>query len=69
MKKVVFAGLLIMMYACSCKKKFCGVITAISTETSPANGAPLYKLYLKSGEVVPMSTRGNYQIGEGYCND
>ncbi|RZL69059.1 MAG: hypothetical protein EOO93_02660 [Pedobacter sp.] len=67
-KSLLFA-LLIMAFATSCKKKFCGVITAISTETSPANGAPIYKFYLESGEVVPSQTRGNYQIGEGYCND
>lgn len=45
------------------------MIMAISTESSPADGEPLYKIYLESGEVVPMKSRGNYQIGEGYCND
>jgi len=68
MRKLLFTAFLIILIA-GCKKKFCGKIMAISTETSPANGAPLYKIYLESGEVVPMKIRGNYQIGEGYCND
>jgi len=68
MRKLIVAAFLVMLFA-GCKKKFCGVIMAISTETSPANGEPLYKIYLESGEVVPMKNRGSYQIGQGYCND
>jgi len=41
----------------------------ISSETSTVDGEPLYKIYLESGEVVQMRSRGNYQVGEGYCND
>ncbi|WP_148042790.1 hypothetical protein [Pedobacter jejuensis] len=69
MRKLLFIACVSVLMFSSCKKKFCGVIMAISTESSPADGEPLYKIYLESGEVVPMKSRGNYQIGEGYCND
>gem|GEM_PF-1369425 len=69
MKKVLLTLFVAVICFSSCKKKFCGVITAISSETSPVDGQPLYKLYLESGEVVPTKSRGNHQVGEAYCND
>lgn len=69
MRTILYLMVLGAVALSGCKKKFCGKISMISTETSPANGQPLYKLYLESGEVVAMKSRGSYQVGEGYCND
>ncbi|WP_316830486.1 hypothetical protein [Pedobacter aquatilis] len=69
MRKFLCISWIILLGLSGCKKKICGVITAISTEASPADGRPMYKIYLESGEVVPVRSRGNYQVGEGYCND
>lgn len=69
MKKKLFALVFCCILASGCKKKICGVISAISTEASPADGQPVYKVYLETGEVVPMKSKGNYQVGEAYCND
>ena len=69
MKKVLIILLFFGIFCTGCKKKFCGVISAISTEVSPADGQPLYKVYLKSGEVVPMKSRADLQVGQSYCND
>lgn len=69
MKQRYFAMLLLVMLITGCKKKFCGVISVISTEVSPADGQPLYKVYLESGEIVPMKSRGGLEVGQPYCND
>jgi len=69
MKQLTITLILVSIVFCGCKKKFCGKISMISSETSTVDGEPLYKIYLESGEVVQMRSRGNYQVGEGYCND
>jgi len=69
MNKLLIILLFFVIITTGCKKKFCGVISAISTEVSPADGQPLYKVYLESGEIVPMKSRGGLQVGQSYCND
>ncbi|MDN3587563.1 hypothetical protein QWY86_12850 [Pedobacter aquatilis] len=69
MNRLLIFLMLFVMMSTGCKKKFCGVISAISTEVSPADGQPLYKVYLESGEIVPMKSRGGLQVGQSYCND
>lgn len=69
MKRILIALVFCSILASGCKKKICGVISAISIEASPADGQPLYKVYLESGEVVPMRSKGGYEVGEAYCND
>jgi len=69
MKKILIALFFCGILTSGCKKKICGVISAISTESSPADGQPIYKVYLETGEVVPMKSKGSYQVGEAYCND
>ena len=69
MKQLIIFLIFGIIVFTGCKKKFCGKIFMISSEISSVDGKPLYKLYLESGEIVPMRSRGNYQVGEGYCND
>ncbi|WP_231463535.1 hypothetical protein [Pedobacter sp. Leaf132] len=69
MNKLIILLVLVSILTSSCKKKICGVIQVISTETSPATGEPLYKFYLQSGEVIPSKSRGGYQVGQAFCND
>ncbi|WP_316736810.1 hypothetical protein [Pedobacter aquatilis] len=68
-QRLVLLFLLLIIFSSGCKKKICGVISAISTETSPADGLPLYKVYLQSGEIVPMRSKNGLEIGQSYCND
>lgn len=69
MKRTHFTFLILIILVTGCKKKFCGVISVISTEISPADGEPLYKVYLESGEIVPMKSKGELEVGQSYCND